>query len=350
MAMTGYAVYLTGILAPVRPGSGYRILTLWPRLDIGASLPTAGAVLIWAAGLCVVAAIAWYGPRLVLAALGTLPAAAATLTRDELRQRLQRVYDWRGVALVGAVVALAASLAAYFAPFPKDIRPLMAVLRSNVWLAIHVLTITAAYGAAALAWGLGNIALGYFLLGRYRDPARPPAAGDRTDETEDAEDQEPPALLQPRSGPPARRLPPLACETLARLNYKVVQLTVLLLAIGTILGGMWADVSWGRFWGWDPKEVWALISLLAYMLILHGRHLGWMGPLGLAVGSVFGFTMIVFAWYGVNFLMPGKHSYGEGGGQEWAVVGALVLNWVFLLQAVLRAWMETRRERVGPHG
>ena len=92
------------------------------------------------------------------------------------------------------------------------------------------------------------------------------------------------------------------------------------MAAGTILGGLWADVSWGRFWGWDPKEVWALISLLTYLAILHGRYAGWFGDFGLAVGSVLGATAIVFSWYGVNFVLGvGLHSYGFGAGGQLEV-------------------------------
>ena len=334
MALMVYVVYLTGILQSTRPGEGYRMITLLPRIDIGSSVPTLSALLIWAAGLCVVAVMVWYLPRLIPATLVTLPAAAYTLARQGVAHRFDQVYRRKTVALVGAAVALGAAVLAYYAPFPKDIKPLMAVLRSNVWLAIHVLTITAGYGAAALAWGLGNIALGYYLFGQYRTSATGPAAEGDDEPVDEGESQ--PSTNRPR--------PSEACATLSRLNYRIIQVAVLLLAVGTILGGMWADVSWGRFWGWDPKEVWALISLLIYMIILHARQGGWSGDFSLTLGSVLGFTAIIWAWYGVNYLMPGgKHSYGEGGGGQWAVVGAMILNWSFLTMAAIRAWTETRR-------
>jgi cytochrome c biogenesis factor len=116
-----------------------------------------------------------------------------------------------------------------------------------------------------------------------------------------------------------------------------VQIAVLLLTIGTILGAMWADVSWGRFWGWDPKEVWALITLLIYMVLLHGRHVGLSGNFSMALGAVFGFNAIVMAWFGVNFLLPGgKHSYGEGAGGQWYLLTVLLLDWLFVAAAVMR--------------
>ena len=77
-----------------------------------------------------------------------------------------------------------------------------------------------------------------------------------------------PATLNPQP----RLRPPAECDTLATFTYKAIQVTVLLLAAGTILGALWADVSWGRFWGWDPKEVWALVSTLVYLAMLHARY------------------------------------------------------------------------------
>ena len=128
---------------------------------------------------------------------------------------------------------------------------------------------------------------------------------------------------------------------MAGLTYKLIQIAVLLVTIGTILGGLWADVSWGRFWGWDPKEVWALITLLVYMLILHGRPIGWSGNFAMALISVVGFAALVFAWYGVNFLLPGgKHSYGEGAGGQWQVVTALVVNLAFAAAAGVRYFLQ----------
>jgi ABC-type transport system involved in cytochrome c biogenesis permease subunit len=110
----------------------------------------------------------------------------------------------------------------------------------------------------------------------------------------------------------------LTIKPLANFIYRAMQVGVLLIAAGTILGGVWADYSWGRFWGWDPKEVWALITLLVYLVPLHGRFAGWVNTFGLAVASVVCFLSVVMAWYGVNFVLGvGLHSYGftEGGSQ-----------------------------------
>src|SRR3984957_15734332 len=124
---------------------------------------------------------------------------------------------------------------------------------------------------------------------------------------------------------------PAVIRTNLLFTYRAVQIGVLRVAAGTILGGLWADVSWGRFWGWDPKEVWALIVLLTYLALLHGRFAGWIGQFGLAAGAVICFTTVLMSWYGVNFVLgTGLHSYGFGtGGQGY--VGAFVLaQWVFV--------------------
>lgn len=107
-------------------------------------------------------------------------------------------------------------------------------------------------------------------------------------------------------------------KPLSNSIYRTMQVGVLLIAAGTILGGIWADYSWGRFWGWDPKEVWALITLLVYLIPLHGRFAGWFNTFALVVASVVCSLSVIMAWYGVNFVLGvGLHSYGftEGGGQ-----------------------------------
>ena len=116
---------------------------------------------------------------------------------------------------------------------------------------------------------------------------------------------------------------------------------VILLAAGTILGGVWANESWGRFWGWDPKETWALISLLGYLALLHARFIGWVKDFGLAVGAVLCFMLIVMTWYGVNFVLGrGLHSYGFGaGGGQWITL-YLIAEFVYLS---LARWKVSRQ-------
>jgi cytochrome c-type biogenesis protein CcsB len=181
---------------------------------------------------------------------------------------------------------------------PSSIDPLVPVLRDNFWLTVHVLTITLSYAAFALAMGFGHI-----LLWRYaRNPAK------------------------------ARADAPMHFWL-----YRVLQLGVLLLAAGTILGGVWANYSWGRFWGWDPKETWALIALLCYILALHGRLAGWWTQFGLTVASVVCFLAVLMAWYGVNFVLgKGLHSYGFGIGGETYVATFIVLDLLFVAFAIWR--------------
>jgi cytochrome c-type biogenesis protein CcsB len=202
--------------------------------------------------------------------------------------------------LAALPVSLIALLLVHQMPIamPSSIDPLVPVLRDNFWLTIHVLTITLSYAAFALAMGFGHI-----LLFRYaRDP------------------------ISARADQPMHFW-----------LYRVLQLGVLLLAAGTILGGVWANYSWGRFWGWDPKETWALIALLCYILTLHGRLAGWWTQFGLVVASVVCFLAVLMAWYGVNFVLgKGLHSYGFGIGGETYVVGFVLADLLFVALAIWR--------------
>jgi ABC-type transport system involved in cytochrome c biogenesis permease subunit len=210
---------------------------------------------------------------------------------------LESVYRWRVIALSAAVVAAVCTLVADIMPpnLGAEIRSLQPVLRSNFWLTTHVLTIVSSYAAFALALGLANVALGFYLWApRHRE----------------------------------------AIRRLTLFIYRAMQIGVLLIAAGTILGGVWADQSWGRFWGWDPKEVWALIVLLIYLAILHGRFAGWIGPFGLAAGAVMGFTSVIMAWYGVNFVLGvGLHSYGFGAGGRAEVFAGVAVQLLYLAAA-----------------
>ncbi len=197
--------------------------------------------------------------------------------------------------LVGALCLIIADSAS--AVLDSSLQPLEPVLRSNFWLLIHVLTITISYSAFFLAFGLGDMGLFYYLRGenKNKDKIKAIAAG----------------------------------------IYRCIQIGVVFLAAGTILGGIWADYSWGRFWGWDPKETWALIALLGYLAVLHGRLGGWLKQFGLIAASIVAFSLVIMAWYGVNFVLgAGLHSYGFGaGGVEYvaAFVGIHLLYVVFAM-------------------
>jgi ABC-type transport system involved in cytochrome c biogenesis permease subunit len=185
-----------------------------------------------------------------------------------------------------------------------SIEPLVPVLRDNMWLTVHVLTITLGYAAFFLGVALGhlNLALYFFAPGRRE-------------------------LLR----------------TLSLFLYRALQAGTLFLAAGTLLGGVWASYSWGRFWGWDPKETWALIALLTYLAILHGRFLGWIRDFGLAVGALLGGLTVLMAWYGVNFILgTGLHSYGFGSG-GYAYVGGFV---AFEVAVITAAFLRVRAARI----
>lgn len=178
------------------------------------------------------------------------------------------------------------------------IKPLEPVLRSNYWLTIHVLTITLSYAAFALSLGIGNVILFLFLK---------------------------------------KKSPTETIQLYSQFMYRAIQFGVVLLAAGTILGGIWADYSWGRFWGWDPKETWALIALLMYLGILHGKWAGWLGRFGVVIGSVLCFLGVLMAWYGVNFVLGvGLHSYGFSTGGLSAVLAFVLLQLLYVAVVALR--------------
>jgi ABC-type transport system involved in cytochrome c biogenesis permease subunit len=207
------------------------------------------------------------------------------------------IYRRRFVLAAAGAVSTLALIVADSCPMLLDSRlePLRAVLRDNFWLVVHVLTITMSYAALALTMGIADIALGYYL---FRSKNRE------------------------------------AIAALSRFTYRVMQVGVLLLAAGTITGAIWASYAWGRFWGWDPKEVWALIALLGYLAILHARHAGLVDNFRLAALSAVGFSLVLMAWYGVNFVLgTGLHSYGFGGGGRYYVGGALLLQFAYVALA-----------------
>ena len=108
--------------------------------------------------------------------------------------------------------------------------------------------------------------------------------------------------------------------------------------MGTFLGGVWANYSWGRFWNWDPKETWALVTLLIYLIVLHGRIARHWARLGLAVGAAVGFFSVLMVWYGVNFILgTGLHSYGFGTGKHTYATIAVILDIVFIACAIVRS-------------
>jgi ABC-type transport system involved in cytochrome c biogenesis permease subunit len=109
-----------------------------------------------------------------------------------------------------------------------------------------------------------------------------------------------------------------------------------MLTIGTFLGGIWANESWGRYWAWDPKEVWALVSVLVYAVILHLRYIpGAAGKFTFNVVSFWGYSAILFTFFGVNFYLVGLHSYAQGDGLGTVPSGIVITVIIF---ALLTLW------------
>jgi ABC-type transport system involved in cytochrome c biogenesis permease subunit len=152
-----------------------------------------------------------------------------------------------------------------------------AVLDTNFWLATHVVIVTLGYASTFVA---GVLALLYIVLGFFTP------------------------LLAKRSGQPD------IGKSLTKMIYGIVCFATLFSFVGTVLGGIWADQSWGRFWGWDPKENGALIIVLWNALILHLRWGGMIRERGLATCGIIGNIVTSWSWFGVNMLGIGLHSYG----------------------------------------
>ncbi|MBL8804076.1 MAG: cytochrome c biogenesis protein CcsA [Planctomycetes bacterium] len=212
------------------------------------------------------------------------------------------VMEWinrQRLALSAAVVlgALGLFLSGRYEELDKrDTMPqLVAVLDTNFWLATHVTAITIGYSAGLLAALLANANLiaGFFAA----------ASTSR-----------------------ATALAPLR-KSLARMTYGALCFGLIFSVVGTILGGIWANESWGRFWGWDPKENGALLICLAQLVILHARQGGYLRDFGIAMATAFQGTVIAFSWFGVNLLGVGLHSYGFTSGIHTALWSYYLAQW-----------------------
>src|SRR3954468_13283520 len=147
-----------------------------------------------------------------------------------------------------------------------------AVLDSNFWLGTHVVVVTLGYASTFVA---GFLAILYVVRGVFT-PSLTPAIG----------------------------------KSLGMMVYGIVCFATLFSFVGTVLGGIWADQAWGRFWGWDPKENGALIIVLWNALVLHARWGGLVRERGLMNLVIVGNIVTAWSWFGVNMLGIGLHSYG----------------------------------------
>lgn len=186
---------------------------------------------------------------------------------------LEKIYRNGVGSTAGGAVGFATLLIAHHLSLSGDTLEMMrAVLDSNFWLATHVVTVTIGYSATYLA---GFLAIIYIFRGVF-----------------------------------TRTLDKANADALTRMVYGIVCFATLFSLIGTVLGGIWADQSWGRFWGWDPKENGALIIVIWNAVILHARWGGIVRARGLMTMAVFGNIVTSWSWFGTNMLGVGLHSYG----------------------------------------
>jgi cytochrome c-type biogenesis protein CcsB len=190
---------------------------------------------------------------------------------------IERRYENQTIGAFAAPLAFLALAYASLSPNISDrIQPLLPALKSN-WLIAHVIACFIGYAAFAIAFG---ISIMYIFKQRDSGAAN--------------------GLLD--------RLPDSA--VLDELTHQLVMFGFLFLTAGIITGAVWANSAWGRYWGWDPKETWSLITWFVYAILLHARMMrGWRGK-RIAVISIVGFAAVMFTYFGVNYL-PGLHSYGS---------------------------------------
>jgi len=211
---------------------------------------------------------------------------------------LEKIHP-RGLAsAAGGIIGFSGLIIAHHLSLSGDTLEMMrAVLDSNFWLATHVVIITIGYSATYLA---GFLAALYILRG----------------------------LL-------TRSLDRDTAIVLERMVYGILCFATLFSLVGTILGGIWADQSWGRFWGWDPKENGALIIVIWNALILHVRWGKLSGPRGLMALAVFGNIVTSWSWFGTNLLGVGLHSYGFTDRGFWALLFFAAFNLLLIAAAAL---------------
>jgi len=217
------------------------------------------------------------------------------------------LYRKRFLAMAAGLMGFVCLVFAENLPIDPAIDPLVPVLAHTYWLSVHVMTVMLSYSAFAIAMVLGHAMLAIELVFKR----------ERVD------------LL----------------TALSKLLYKTLQVGVLFLAAGIVFGAVWANESWGRYWGWDPKETWSLITFFVYLAIIHARYAGWLRHFGLAASSILGFLAVVMTYYGVNFILAaGMHAYGfSEGGQLYVAIYVAVE-----LAIVTAAWLRYGAAKKAP--
>jgi ABC-type transport system involved in cytochrome c biogenesis permease subunit len=210
-------------------------------------------------------------------------------------------------SVAGGMIGFATLLIAHHLSLGGDTLEMMrAVLDSNFWLATHVVVITIGYSATFLA---GFLALIYIVRGLF-----------------------------------TRTLDQATADSLTRMVYGIVCFATLFSLVGTVLGGIWADQSWGRFWGWDPKENGALLIVIWNAIILHCRWGGMVKQRGLMGLAIFGNIVTSWSWFGTNMLGVGLHSYGFMDAAFYWLVAFVISQLVIIALATvpLEKWRSFR--------
>ena len=203
--------------------------------------------------------------------------------------------------LVAAVSGGLTLMVAYGLDSGDTMHVLQAVLDTQFWLSTHVVTVTLGYGATFLAGLLGTCSIVHAIWTR---------------------------LMGTSADLPTIRD---VQDRLYRMTYGVVCFALFFSFIGTVLGGLWADDSWGRFWGWDPKENGALMIVLWNAAVLHARWDRWIGPRGFALFTIGGNIVTAWSWFGTNQLGIGLHSYGFTSGVLLLLAGYVASQIVLIV-------------------
>ncbi len=210
-----------------------------------------------------------------------------------------------GLSALLTFVVLGIAMMSFFDPAIGLLVPVL----NSYWLNIHVTVITASYGVLGLGALMGALMLVLYL---FKGPGR----------------------LALRD----------SIRQLDKLLFEVIILGLGLLTIGTLLGGVWANESWGRYWGWDPKETWSLVTILAYIVVSHIKIIpGIRNPWNLAAGSFAGIACVVMTFFGVNYFLSGLHSYASS---EPVVVPVWVYAGAVLMVVLIVVSGLTARKRV----
>ncbi len=208
----------------------------------------------------------------------------------------------------GAVAGIAGFVVlvlAHYLPLDSAINPLVAVLNAT-WLQYHVTTILFGDSALTLAAAVAHFIMFAMIVAPRRANIR---------------------------------------RTALTLMYRSIQVGVLCLAAGIIFGAIWANASWGRYWGWDPKETWALITLIGFLVVLHGRQAGWLRERGQVLLTVVGLQLLVFTVYGVNYFLVGLHSYA--GGDASVQLPPILMGYLVFEAIVVGAYLLACRKAEG---